>query len=88
MSIWIDILYLLCLCTCLFCCVFLIRNYRANRSRILLWSAACFVLLALNNLLVIIDLILLPTIDLSLPRLITSLLAVSTLLVGFVWEFV
>ncbi|HUC52282.1 MAG TPA: DUF5985 family protein [Xanthobacteraceae bacterium] len=88
MSIWINILYLLCFCTCLFCCVLLIRHYRINRSRVLLWSAACFVLLALNNLLVIVDLILLPTFDLSLPRLIATLLAVSTLLVGFIWEFV
>jgi hypothetical protein len=88
MSIWIDILYLLCFCTCLFCCLLLIRNYRFNGSRILLWSAACFVLLALNNLLVIIDLVLLPTVDLSLARLTASFLAVSILLVGFIWEFV
>jgi len=88
MNIWIDILYLLCFCTCLFCCMLLIRSHRINRSRILLWSAACFALLALNNLLVVIDLILLPTVDLSLPRLIASFLAVSTLLVGFIWEFV
>ncbi|HTV35604.1 MAG TPA: DUF5985 family protein [Xanthobacteraceae bacterium] len=88
MSLWIDILYLLCFCTCLFCCFLLIRSYRTNGSRVLLWTAACFVLLALNNLLVIFDLILLPSVDLSLPRLITSFLAVSTLLIGFVWEFV
>jgi len=88
MNILIDILYLLCFCTCLFCCLLLIRNYRINGSRILLWSAACFVLLALNNMFVIVDLILLPTLDLSLPRLIASFLAVSTLLVGFIWEFV
>ena len=87
MSLWTNILYLLCFCTCLLCCILLIRSYRINRSRVLLWTAACFVLLALNNLLVIIDLIVLPTIDLSLPRLIASFLAASTLIVGFIWEF-
>ncbi len=54
----------------------------------LLWTAACFVLLAVDNLLVVLDLIVLPNVDLSLPRLLATLLAVSTLLVGFIWEFV
>ena len=88
MSIWTDILYSLCFLTSLFCCALLIRSYLRNKSRFLLWSAACFVLLALNNLLVVIDLIMLPAIDLSTLRLFASLCAVSTLLIGFIWEFV
>jgi hypothetical protein len=88
MSFWIDILYLLCFLTSLFCCLLLIKSFRRSRSRILLWSATCFVLMALNNLLVIIDLIFLPTVDLSPIRIATLFFAVSTLLVGFIWEFV
>ena len=88
MSTWVDVLYLLCFLTSLSCCVLLIRSYRRNRSRILLWTAACFVLLAVDNLLVVLDLIVLPTVDLSLPRLLATFFAVSTLLVGFIWEFV
>ncbi len=88
MSAWVDILYLLCFLTSLSCCLLLIRSYRRTRSRVLLWTAACFVLLAVDNLLVVLDLIVLPNVDLSVPRLLATLFAVSTLLVGFVGEFV
>ncbi|MFZ3357268.1 MAG: DUF5985 family protein [Xanthobacteraceae bacterium] len=88
MNAWVDVLYLLCFLTSLSCCLLLIRSYRRNKSKILLWTAACFVLLAIDNLLVVLDLIVLPTVDLSVPRLLSTLLAVSTLLIGFIWEFV
>jgi Family of unknown function (DUF5985) len=88
MSAWLDVLYLLCFFTSLSCCLLLIRSYSRAQSRVLLWTAACFVLLAIDNLLVVVDLILVPTVDLSVPRLLATLLAVSTLVIGFVWEFV
>jgi hypothetical protein len=43
-------------------------------------------LLAVNNLLVVIDLVVLPTVDLVPLRNLASLAAVSVLLFGFVWE--
>ena len=61
-------------------------GFRRARDRLLLWSAICFSLLALNNLLVFIDIVLLPDVDLSVPRLVTSLAGVAVLLYGFVWE--
>lgn len=85
---WVNILYLLCFLTSLSCCLLLIRSYRRNKSKVLLWTAACFVLLAVDNLLVVLDLVLLPDVDLLLARLLATLLAVSTLIIGFVWEFV
>jgi hypothetical protein len=88
MSVWVNILYLLCFLTSLSCCLLLIRSYRRNKSKVLLWTAACFVLLAVDNLLVVLDLVLLPDVDLLLARLLATLLAVSTLIIGFVWEFV
>ena len=50
------------------------------------WSAACFALLAGNNLLLMIDLVLMPHVDLVLLRHLLSLAAVSTLIFGFVWD--
>ena len=85
---WVNTVYLLCFLTSLSCCLLLIRSYRRSRSKVLLWTAACFVLLAIDNLLVVLDLILLPNVNLLLPRLLATLLAVSTLIIGFVWEFV
>ncbi len=79
-------IYLLCVVTSLLCAYLLHRAYRRGRSRLLIWSAACFALLALNNLVVAIDVLVLPDIDLTILRLITSLLAVSVLVSGFIWE--
>lgn len=79
--------YALCFVTSVVCSFLLVRSFLRNRTRLLLWSAACFVLLAVNNLLVLIDLVILgPEVDLSPFRLAASLAAVSTLLFGFVWE--
>jgi hypothetical protein len=78
--------YMLCLITSCACGWLLIRGYRRNRTRLLLWSAGCFVLLAANNLLVVIDLLVLPAVDLSYLRAGTLLLAVSVLLIGFIIE--
>ncbi len=79
--------YALCFITSAVCGWLLVRSFRRNRTRLLLWSAACFVLLAVNNLLVAIDLAVLPPeIDLSPFRAAASHAAVFTLLFGFVWE--
>lgn len=80
------LVYVLCLATSLFCVVLLVRSYLRTRTALLLWSAACFVLLALNNLLLVADLLLLPGLDLSLVRKLVLFAAVLVLLVGFIWE--
>jgi hypothetical protein len=65
----------------------LLRSYRQNRSRLLLWSAAAFVAFALNNLLLFFDLVVLPvTIDLRPARVLTALIGVAILLYAFIWE--
>lgn len=84
MTLIAPIVYLLCFLTSGVCSWLLVRSFMRNRTRLLLWSAACFVLLAVNNLLVVIDLMVLPSIDLNPFRLGAGLAAVSTLLFGFV----
>ena len=78
--------YLLCFATSSACAWLLARNYSRTRARLLLWSAVCFGFLAINNLLVVIDLVLIEDITLQIPRLISSLLAVGVLLFGFIWD--
>ena len=80
------IVYLLCFGTSAACAILLARSYLRSRARLLLWSAACFLLLAANNLAVIVDLLVLTDVSLQLPRLLFSLAAVSVLLVGFIWD--
>jgi hypothetical protein len=79
-------IYVLCLLTSAVCAWLLVRSYARNRTKLLLWSAACFALLALNNLMVVIDLLLVPTSDFSIARQLCALAAVSVLLYGFIWE--
>jgi hypothetical protein len=78
--------YFLCFATSAVCAWLLVRSYLRNRSVLLLWSAACFVLLALNNFFVVLDLVLLPEFDLMLVRHGFALAAIATLLYGFIWE--
>jgi Family of unknown function (DUF5985) len=82
-----SLVYFLCLAASAVCAGLLIRGYMRSRTRILLWSAICFVLLALNNLLAVVDIVLIPEgIDLRLERIASSFAAVLVLLYGFIWE--
>ena len=80
------IIYLLCVITSLLCAYLLARAYRRGKTRLLIWSALCFALLAINNLVLAADVLLLPDADLSLLQLLTSLSAVCVLLYAFIWE--
>ena len=80
------VVYTLCALTSLACAVLLARGYRRTRARLLLWSSVCFSGLALNNLLLIIDARLLPSIDLLVVREVPALLGVAALLYGLIWD--
>lgn len=79
-------LYLVSLFTCLACTILLFRAYLQRKVTLLLWSSICFVGLTISNLLLVIDLAVLPSIDLRLIRLIFSLGGMLFLLYGFIWE--
>ena len=78
--------YLLCLATSAACAMLLLRSFSRTGARLLLWSGICFGFLALNNLIVVADILIVPTLDLPLVKLMASVLAVSVLIFGFVWE--
>ena len=82
-----SILYLLAPITSLGCMVLLFRAYAASGMRLLLWSALCFVCLSINNVLLFVDLVVLPTeVDLRPWRLAAALAGLLFLLYGFIWE--
>jgi hypothetical protein len=82
-----EAVYLLCMFTSLFCALLLLRSYRASRSRLLFWSTVCFFGLAINNALLVVDLVILPTsVDLGITRGAVALVAFLALLGGLVWE--
>jgi hypothetical protein len=80
------VIYLLCVAASVLCAWLLGRAWRRAGSRLLIWSAVCFALLAINNLVLAADVLLLPDVDLRALELLTSLAAVCVLLYAFIWD--
>jgi hypothetical protein len=78
--------YILCFLTSAASAWLLGRSYSLSRTPLLLWSSICFVFLALNNLALVLDLVVLPAFDLKLLRLLLALAASCSLLFGFIWK--
>ena len=80
------VLTLLAALTSVACMVFLFRAYSRSGVRLLFWSALAFVCLSVNNVLLFIDLVVFPEVDLRLYRLIAAFIGVLFLIYGFIWE--
>lgn len=81
-----EIVYALCALTSVLCALLLLRGYRHSHTRLLFWASLCFVGFAVNNVLLFIDLVVLPDIDLFWWRTIPALIGVTLLIYGLVWE--
>lgn len=81
-----NAIYVLCALTSILCAALLIRGYRDSRVRLLFWSAWCFVGLALNNILLILDVRVLPDVNLEIWRTVPAVIGVALLVYGLVWE--
>lgn len=78
--------YVLCALTSLGCAGLLVRGYLRSRARLLLWASISFAGLAVNNVLLVIDRLVIPDNDLYVIRLISALASVVVLLYGLIWE--
>ncbi|MGC4064184.1 MAG: DUF5985 family protein [Polyangiaceae bacterium] len=76
------LVYVLCATTSLICVALLIRAYRRARLPLLLWSSVAFGLLAVNNILLFLDLAVFPQYDLELARGLVALAGLGVLLFG------
>ncbi|QAU50201.1 hypothetical protein EAS56_35390 [Bradyrhizobium guangzhouense] len=81
-----SFIYGLCAATSAVCAGMLLGAYRRNKYRLLLWSGLCFVGLALNNVILVLDKVILPDVDLSSLRLLVALIAMTVLLYGLIWD--
>ena len=82
-----ESIYILCALTGILCAVLLFRGYRANRTRLLFWASLAFFLLAVNNVVLYVDLVILPSLpDLFWYRTGVALAGMLLLLFGLVWE--
>lgn len=80
------IIYALCSGTALLCAVLLLRSYLRSKYRLLFWAGLCFVGITLNNLLLVADKIIFPSVDFLLARLLVALIALLFLLYGLIFE--
>jgi len=81
-----ELIYALCALASIFCAALLTKSYRRTRLRLALWASLCFVGLALNNVLLFVDLVVALQVDLSLLRGGVALVAMLVLVLGLVWE--
>ena len=78
--------YILCAMTALACAVLLLRGYRHSGTQLLLWCGIFFLAMALENVILFIDLIMVPHIDLSSYRRAVPLIGVILLLYGLIFK--
>ena len=78
--------YILGALVSLACAILLLRGYFLGRKKLLLFSGLCFTGLSLSNVLVFVDLVIFPDVNLYRLRLGTALIAMLLLLYGLIWE--
>ena len=79
-------IYALCALAALVCAVMLGLGARRSRSRMLVWSAICFGMLAVANVVLVLDFVVFPGLALWPLRQGLSLLAVGSLVYGLIVE--
>ena len=81
-----TVVYGLCALSSIGCAWLLLRGFSKSRVKLLLWSGICFTGLAINNLLLFVDLRVVPELDLSFWRTLPALIGVGILLYGLIWD--
>ena len=81
-----PIVYMIGVLTSAACAALLMRGYLRGRKKLLLWSGLCFTILSISNLLIFVDLVLFPNVDLYRYRLGSASVAMLLLLYGLIWE--
>lgn len=79
-------LYGACALTALACALLLLRAYLASGVRLLLWGALCFVGLTANNVILVVDLLFVPNVDLFTWRNLAALAGMAVLVWGLIWD--
>ena len=79
-----HIVYVLCALTSLACMVLLLRHYFRTRLALLFWSGLGFLLFALANIILVVDLVIIPDRDFSVWRNLMTLSGVVLLLYGLI----
>lgn len=82
----VETVYVLCALASGLCVIMLWRGYLRTRKRLLLWSCICFLALTVNNIILFLDKVIFPDVDLSFPRSLSALGGLLTLVYGLIWD--
>ncbi len=81
-----SFVYLMCALTSILCAVLLYLGNRRRQTGLLFWSVICFSCLAINNSLLFVDMVIIPTSNISIFRTLPAVIGFAALLWGFIWD--
>jgi hypothetical protein len=81
-----NLVYSLCALTSIACALLMLRSWKRSRQRLVAFVGLSFAVLAINNVLLVADLLFIPQIDLAASRAAVGLLATVGLLFALIWE--
>ncbi len=81
-----TLIYSLCAMTAVLCAWLLLQAYGRSSNRLLFWSGLFFVIVAGNNILLMVDKLVFESVDLTILRYIVALGAQGILLFGLIFE--
>ena len=81
-----SITYALCALVASLCTALLLSAWLRDRHRLLLWSGLCFAGFTANNILLVLDKLVYPDVDLAIYRSVIGFCAIVVLLYGLVWD--
>lgn len=77
--------YILCALLSFASSILLFRGYRKNKNKLLFWSSFGFLGFAVNNILLFIDLLVVPKVDLSIIRVFPALIGMVIFVSGLIF---
>lgn len=83
-----EIVYSLCFLLSVLCSFMLFRKYKKSRINLLLYTGVAFALIAINNIILFLDLVVFPDAEFNgaLLRIVSGALGSTVLLFGLIWE--
>jgi len=81
-----TIVYALCFLSSVLCAVLLFRSFKNTGRPLLFWTAVSFIILSLNNLLLLVDLSILHSFNLVALRQLSNLTAAGILIFAFIYK--
>ena len=81
-----GLVYILCAVTSLGSALLLLRGALTRRNGLLFWSSLCFFAMALNNMLLYLNFVVFPGIDLSMAARLATATGIVLLNIGMIWH--